>query len=232
MIKEAIVLAGGKGTRLQSVVSDVPKPMAAVNGKPFLAYLLEDLSKQGLETVILAVGYKREVIMDYFGDSYEGMNIKYSVEEEALGTGGAIRLACEMCEHNRVAAINGDTFFRVDLQQLSAFHTAHGAQLSIALKKMKDFDRYGTVNLDEEDKIIGFEEKTYKVEGLINGGIYVFDKALLTEADFPEKFSFEKDILESKYLDWPFYGLAFDTYFIDIGIPKDYEQSQHDLATL
>ena len=232
MIKEAIVLAGGKGTRLQSVVSDVPKPMAAVNGKPFLAYLLEDLSSQGLESVILAVGYKREVIMDYFGDNYQGMEVRYSVEEEALGTGGAIRLACKLCEHERVAAINGDTFFRVDLQKLSEFHSTHQAKLSIALKSMMDFDRYGTVILDENGRIIGFEEKSYKVQGLINGGIYVFDKRILTDTDFPEKFSFEKEILESRYQEWPFYGLSFDTYFIDIGIPKDYEQSQHDLAAL
>lgn len=232
MIKEAIVLCGGKGTRLRSVVSDVPKPMADINGRPFLAYLLDDLAEQGIETAILAVGYKREVIVDYFGDSYKGMDIKYSVEEEALGTGGGIKLACELAEGEEVLAINGDTFFQVDLKKLFAFYTENSASLVMALKAMTEFDRYGTVNIGEAGNILGFEEKKYQVAGLINGGVYLFRKSLLIDTDLPAKFSFETDILEKKYDKEAFYGLGYDTYFIDIGIPEDYERSKHDLAVL
>lgn len=232
MIKEAIVLCGGKGTRLRSVVSDVPKPMADINGRPFLAYLLDDLAEQGIETTILAVGYKREVIIDYFGDSYKGMNLKYSVEEEALGTGGGIKLACNHVEGEEVLAINGDTFFQVDLEKLSDFFNESSAALVMALKSMRDFDRYGTVRIGEDGRIMGFEEKQYQVEGLINGGVYLFRKSLLLETDLPLKFSFETDVLEKKYDNEAFYGLGYDTYFIDIGIPEDYERSKHDLTVL
>ncbi|MEO1212396.1 MAG: nucleotidyltransferase family protein [Bacteroidota bacterium] len=232
MIKEAIVLAGGKGTRLRSVVSDVPKPMADINGRPFLAYLLDDLAEQGVETCILAVGYKREVIFDYFGESYKGMSIKYSIEEEALGTGGAIKLACNLVEGEEVLAINGDTFFQVDLKKFYAFFTESSATLAMALKEMEDFERYGTVKIGDDGRIMGFEEKKYMPEGLINGGVYLFRKSLLLEEELPQKFSFETDILEKFYDEEAFYGTGFDSYFIDIGIPEDYEKSKHDLAVL
>jgi len=232
MIKEAIVLCGGKGTRLRSVVSDVPKPMADINGRPFLAYLLDDLADQGVETAILAVGYTREVILDYFGESYKGMNIKYSVEEEALGTGGGIKLACKLAKEEEVLAINGDTFFKVDLQKLYDFFEESSAAMVMALKQMQDFDRYGTVRIGKDGRIMGFEEKQYQKEGLINGGVYLFRKSMLEETDLPQKFSFETDILEKQYNNEAFYGLGYDTYFIDIGIPEDYEKSKHDLAVL
>ncbi|MEZ4774409.1 MAG: nucleotidyltransferase family protein [Bacteroidia bacterium] len=230
MIKEAIVLAGGMGTRLRSVVADVPKPMAEVNGRPFLAYLLDELNEQGVETVVLAVGYKREVIVDYFGEKYKNISLRYSVEEEALGTGGGIKQACEMLDRNDALVLNGDTFFGVDVQQLYQYYQKKDADLVLALKEMRDFDRYGTVQIDEAGQVTGFEEKAYKSVGMINGGIYLFKKELITNDLFPQKFSFEKDVLESLFPQKRFFGLAFDVYFIDIGIPQDYERSQRELA--
>lgn len=232
MIKEAIVLAGGMGTRLRSVVADVPKPMAEVNGRPFLAYLLDELNSQGLETVVLAVGYKREVIIDYFGEKYKNLTIRYSVEEEALGTGGGIKQATGLIDGEDVLVLNGDTFFHADYQELYCFYREKNADFVLALKEMKDFDRYGTVLVGEDGKVLGFEEKAFKAQGLINAGVYLFRKDLLDDETLQEKFSFEKEILEKMYATKAFFGLAFDVYFIDIGIPTDYERSQTDFAAL
>lgn len=232
MTKEAIVLAGGMGTRLRTVVSDVPKPMAPVNGRPFLAYVLDDLVTQGIERVILAVGYKREVIVEYFGIEYRGMELLYSVEEEPLGTGGAIKQAFDLVVGETAFVLNGDTYFNVSLSELDTFHEARSADMTLALKPMKDFDRYGTVIIDESEKILGFEEKQHRTEGLINGGVYLFGKNIWVGPELAEKFSFETEILEGLYATRTFCGMVSDTYFIDIGIPTDYERSQHDFATL
>lgn len=232
MTKEAIVLAGGMGTRLRTVVSDVPKPMAPVNGRPFLAYVLDDLVTQGIERVILAVGYKREVIVEYFGIEYRGMELLYSVEEEPLGTGGAIKQAFDLVVGKNAFVLNGDTYFSVSLSDLDAFHEKKHCDMTLALKPMKDFDRYGTVVTDDSGKILGFEEKQHRVEGLINGGVYLFGKNIWIGPELGEKFSFETEILEGLFATRTFCGMVSDTYFIDIGIPTDYERSQHDFASL
>ncbi len=233
MTKEAIVLAGGMGTRLRTVVSDVPKPMAPVNGRPFLAYVLDDLLAQGIERVILAVGYKREVIVDYFGNHYRGMDLVYSVEEQPLGTGGGIHQAFDLVHGDRAFVLNGDTFFQVNLSEMYRFHGEKVCDMTLALKPMQDFDRYGTVKVDESShRILGFEEKQHQASGLINGGVYLISQSLWGGLDLAEKFSFEKEILEGLYETRTFCGMVSDTYFIDIGIPTDYERSQHDFAAL
>ncbi len=224
MVKEAIVLAGGLGTRLREVVKDVPKPMADVNGKPFLEYLLTFLVKQSIEKVILSVGYKYEVIKSYFGKSFLGMEIVYSVETEPLGTGGGIRKSLSFVESENAFVLNGDTLFNIDLKKFFLFHEEKNSVLSVALKPMKQFDRYGSVKLDNNKRIIGFEEKRYHESGLINGGIYLLNKDFFTAFDLKEKFSFEKEFLEKYYNLYAFYGLEFEEYFIDIGIPEDYKK--------
>jgi D-glycero-alpha-D-manno-heptose 1-phosphate guanylyltransferase len=230
MVKEAIVLAGGLGTRLRKVVKDVPKPMADVNGKPFLEYLLAFLAKQQIEKVVLSVGYKYEVIKNYFGKFFSGMELVYSVESEPLGTGGGIRKSLSFVNSGNVFIVNGDTFFDVNLKKLFLFHKKKKSVISVALKPMKHFDRYGSVKLDENKKIIGFEEKKYHESGLINGGIYLLNKDFFMSFDLGEKFSFEKDFLEKYYNSYAFYGLEFESYFIDIGIPEDYENFKKDVA--
>ncbi|ELJ8910308.1 NTP transferase domain-containing protein, partial [Campylobacter coli] len=168
---QAIILCGGLGTRLKSVIKDIPKPMAPINDKPFLEFIFEHLKKQGIKEVILAVSYKYEVIQEYFKDEFLSIKIKYSIEKEPLGTGGAIKEALKFIK-NEAYVLNGDTFFGIDLSKLKL----NGSKICLALKQMNDFDRYGTVNVDEQCLVISFEEKVFKKQGLINGGIYLLKK--------------------------------------------------------
>lgn len=217
---EAIILAGGFGTRLSTVVSDVPKPMAPINERPFLEYLLDDLNEKGISRVILAVGYKKEIIKSHFKEKYKNIDIIYSDEDIPLGTGGAIKKALTLAENENIFIINGDTFFDVNLKEMYQFHKKNSSKLTLAIKEMEKFDRYGSLVLDK-DKIIKFEEKKYNEKGYINGGIYLINKELLIE-EKKENFSFEKEILENKNLKIEKYGYKSEGYFIDIGIPEDY----------
>ena len=229
MIREAIVLAGGLGTRLKNVIKDIPKPMADINGKPFLEYLFNYLTKYNINRVILSVGFKHEAIDKYFGKKYKDIDIIYAIEDEPLGTGGGILNASFYPHENLVFLINGDTFFNVDLNELHHFHSKSKADFSLSLKKMYDFDRYGTAEM-REDRIIKFNEKMHKEEGLINGGVYILNRFLFESLPFPDKFSFEKDFLEKYLNQYLINGYISDGYFIDIGIPEDYERAQKELS--
>ena len=231
MIKEAIILAGGLGTRLRSVVADKPKCMAPVSGKPFLHYLIDFLQKQGIENFIFSVGYMYEVIEEYLKQSYPPLNYSLSLEKEPLGTGGAIKLACKKTSEKNVLVCNGDTLYKIDCNKLSQFHEEKKAACSLTLKPMIDFDRYGVVELNEDQSIKSFKEKQFYHSGLINGGVYALNAEEFIKEEFPERFSFEKDFLEKK-VHVPnnerskLYGIIQDKYFIDIGIPEDYERAQ------
>lgn len=229
---DAIVLVGGLGTRLRSLITDVPKPMAPVAGVPFLDILLEKLSAHSIiERVILAVGYKRDVVQGYFGNLAYNRKVVYAIEKSPLGTGGAILNALAHTRSQEVLVLNGDTLFDVDIHDMVESHRQHKADLTLALKPMRDFSRYGTVQLDN-DRIIGFEEKQYKSEGLINGGIYLLNQTLfdgLPKA-LPHRFSFESDFLEVYLSQLNVYGFTSSGYFIDIGIPEDYRRAQQELA--
>src|ERR1035437_1166127 len=167
---EAIILAGGFGTRIQSVISDVPKPMAPVCGKPFLYYILQNLVQQKIERIILAVGYKNEVIINYFGYKFQSAALIYSVEDEPLGTGGGIRKAIEMTIGKKILIINGDTYFDLSISELDQFHSNGHFDLTMCLKPMKHFERYGTVTVDH-NRVSGMKEKQSCDSGLINGGV-------------------------------------------------------------
>lgn len=230
--QEAIILAGGKGTRLKDVVPDTPKVMAPVNGRPFLEYVLDHLAEYIFEHVVLAVGYEKEKIMDHFGERYRDIKISYSVEEEPLGTGGAIIKAFDLIDGNRAFVFNGDTMFRINLIRQFDFHTIRQTDFSIVLREVDDVSRYGSVELDEERKIINFFEKGEKRgKGLINGGVYLINKRFFNKYSFPERFSIEKDCLEALAHTGIFYGLVCKQYFIDIGIPEDYYKAQDDFTT-
>ena len=232
MFKEAVILAGGFGTRLSHVVSDVPKPMAPVYGRPFLCYLLDRLADAGIQRVVLATGYMHEVIETYFGTGYQGLEIIYSNEDQPLFTGGAIRQAAEKIQSEDFVVLNGDTLFDIDFQQLYDFHTSHDAHLSIALRRVEDTGRYGAVTC-ENDRIVAFHEKTdSQGAGDINGGIYAINRAWLLNQDLPTKFSFEKELMQPLAGDPHFYGLSFNDYFIDIGVPEDYFRAQQEFKTL
>ena len=229
-IREAIILAGGLGTRLRSAVPDLPKCMAPVAGKPFLYYLINYLREQGIEKWILSLGYRHEMIEEYISSEYDSSAFAFSVENEPLGTGGAIRMACFKCSEKTVLVVNGDTFFKVKLDKLSPFHHMCGADCTLSLKPMKKFDRYGVVTLNEDYSISSFKEKKYYEEGLINGGVYALDVKKFQQEKLPEKFSFEKEYLESYYPQRRMFGVIQDEYFIDIGIPEDYHRAQRELV--
>ncbi|MFR9166723.1 MAG: nucleotidyltransferase family protein [Dysgonomonas sp.] len=227
-MKECIILAGGYGTRLQTVVKDVPKCMAEVAGKPFLYYLFKYLINQEVDHIILSLGYKHEIITKWLKNNRFGIDISYVIETEPLGTGGAIKFATQKAKNETVSIVNGDTFFPVNLAELEAFHLKKNADISIALKPMENFDRYGSVELDGSDRILKFNEKKHCESGLINGGIYVINKKIFELHNLPDKFSFEKDILENKEMKLNVFGYPSDSYFIDIGIPEDYAKANID----
>lgn len=222
---EAIVLAGGLGTRLRSMVSDLPKPMAPIAEKPFLEYILSYLQKNGVTKVILSVGYKWETIQDYFSDNFQNIELVYSIENEPLGTGGAIKKAMEEVDGPDVYIINGDTFFDVPLSSLDLYS---GSKLVLSLKQMKDFERYGCVESDEEGIVTAFTEKGYRVQGNINGGVYLAKKDIFNNFDLADKFSFE-EFMENNYRALKISVKVFENYFIDIGIPDDYIKAQKEL---
>ncbi len=223
---KTIILVGGEGTRLKSVVKDVPKPMADINGKPFLSYLMDNMIKYGATEFILCVGHKKEIIMDFYKDNYKNIPVKYSIEEDLLGTGGAIKQAFDIYNIENAISINGDTFVKMDY--LDFYKKMQNEKFGIALKYVPDASRYGLVKT-LDDRIIEFTEKQDKIkDGFISAGIYFINKSMF-DRDLPNKFSFEKDILEkdAKILR-PKYYKAED-YFIDIGIPESYDQACKEL---
>ena len=229
---EIIILAGGLGTRLKDVIGNYPKCMAPVNGKPFLAYLFDYVNQQGATRVILSLGYKHNVVVDWLEEQDLYFELDYVVESEPLGTGGGILAAMEVAETDDVAVLNGDTMFKVNLREQYRFHKSKNAEATLALKKMHKFDRYGIVNANADGVITSFEEKRFQEEGLINGGAYFLNREAFMGRKLPEKFSFEKDYLERYVKEKGFYGHVSDDYFIDIGIPVDYDAAQVDFKTL
>lgn len=226
-ITEAIILAGGLGTRLRDAIGEFPKPLAPVNDKPFLHYLFAYLCTQEITTVVLSVGYKWEMIEADFGSQYLGIKIKYAKEKERLGTGGGIQLALEKINGDACFVINGDTFFDIELRALEEFHTS---ECTLAAKTMTNFDRYGTIDINSNGTVKAFNEKQPKDEGEINGGIYCLSKSITQNFPNKEAFSFEKEYLELNAGNGNVRAKVFDDYFMDIGIPSDYKQFESDVS--
>ena len=223
---EAIILAGGLGTRLRSVTGEVPKCLAPVDGKPFLQYLLDWLSRYDVTHVVLSVGYLKEQVFRFIESREWPFDITYAIENEPLGTGGGIRLALRHRRGKQVYVFNGDTFFNVDLN-----HLPFVAPVTLALKPMRDFDRYGAVDWDG-DLVTAFHEKEPCAEGLINGGVYALDRSQMDLTLYPRKFSFEKDFLEPMADLHQVAGQVQDGWFIDIGVPEDYARAQRELPEI
>lgn len=221
---EAVVLAGGLGTRLQAVVSDLPKPMAPIDGVPFLTYLLRWITRNGVTRVILSVGWKAGAIKMAYGRDFGNVPIAYCGEDTPLGTGGAVRKSLTMCAEENVIVMNGDTFFDVDLRELISFHIGKSADVTIALKEMRSFDRYGAVEV-ADGAVTSFREKRYMSEGFINGGVYCVRRDLFERFILPERFSFEEFIAE-RVSGLRIRALPFSGSFIDIGVPEDYLSAQ------
>lgn len=225
----AIILAGGLGTRLKETVPALPKCLAPVAGRPFLSFVIDALRAQGIEQIIFSLGYKADIIKNYLASEYPFLDHIIVEEDEPLGTGGAIKLACSKTTNENVLIVNGDTLFKINVTQLEAFHHQHKAVCSLALKPMKNFDRYGVVELDKNNSIISFKEKKNYAQGLINGGVYLLNVPQFLQHSFPKIFSFEKDYLEQNAGKGKLFGCVQDNYFIDIGVPEDYEKAQSEL---
>ena len=229
VIKQAIVLAGGLGTRLRGKVPELPKTLAPIAGRPFLAYLMEFFLSRGVYEFIFAVGYKKDLILEFLKTLPSTVQWQVSIESEPLGTGGAIRKACRLTGYEHSLILNGDSFFAIDPGMLSVQHGNTGADCTLALKHMAHADRYGLVTLNSESRISSFVEKKAQATGLINGGIYALRVDALLSQSLPEKFSFENDFLEKEFVKGKIFGQPQDGYFIDIGVPEDYERAQREL---
>jgi D-glycero-alpha-D-manno-heptose 1-phosphate guanylyltransferase len=226
---QAIVLAGGLGTRLRSVVPDLPKPMAPVAGRPFMSWVLDRLVDAGVARAVLAVGYRHQDIRHYFGDDYRGMALHYSVEHTPLGTGGAIRLAADLVTALPVFVLNGDTFLELDYAAMVAAHRQSSARLSMAVCSVPDVGRYGALVL-EGDTVCGFLEKGGNGAGNINAGVYLLSADILQQIPAHTVFSFEQQLLVPRVAELR--PLAFHTSgrFVDIGIPEDFARAQQWFA--
>ena len=225
---EAAILAGGLGTRLKSVINDVPKPMAPVNGKPFLEYLLDYLNNKGFNRVVLLIGYKASVIMNYFGDKYKNIDIVYSVERKRLGTGGALKFAIDKIVSDDFFLLNGDTFFSIDINSMSILKNS---KISIAIKKMYNFNRYGSIEIYKNGIIKKFTKKREMKSGYINAGISLIKKNIFVGYELNDFFSFE-NFLEKNYSSLKVNTALYDDYFVDIGIPDDYNKFKKDSINL
>jgi D-glycero-alpha-D-manno-heptose 1-phosphate guanylyltransferase len=218
MSTQVLILAGGLGTRLRSVVSDRPKVLAEVAGRPFITYLLDRLGQAGFRAVTLLTGYKGEMVEDQLGFNYQGLQLGYSVETTPLGTGGAIRAAARVIPCDQLLVLNGDTYFDVDYRDL--VEQATPASDLMACRQVADVGRYGAVQLDSTGRVTALAEKGAKGPGLINGGVYVLDREGMVS--WPtEVFSIEADYFPERVEDERMTGIAFDQAFIDIGVPDD-----------
>ena len=227
---EAIILAGGFGTRLRTVLPDLPKCMAPVHGRPFIEAMLQYLWEQGIEHIILSLGYRHQVVVEYVQKHHPDRNISFVIEEEPLGTGGAISLALNAANDAAVFILNGDTFFHANLHALEQFHRLHKADCSLVVKYMEDAARSGTVAFNDAQRVTAFQEKRDGARGWINGGVYLLNRDHYPARQFPKKYSFEHDYLSAKLQDFRICAQEQDAYFIDIGIPADYERAQREWA--
>lgn len=231
--KEALVLAGGLGTRLRTVVSDVPKPMAPLGGRPFLEYLFDYWSGQGIRRFVVSVGYLGHVVSEHFGHSYAGTRIEYCTEEQALGTGGALSKALQSIPWNDefLIVLNGDTWFNVDLSLFTVDAQRCQKPITVALKRIDANSRYGAVDVDNEMSITAFNVNRTRM-ALINSGCYLLSrKQIVTDmAQMPSVFSFENDFLGSYVEQHKVAGSIHEGAFIDIGVPEDYVRAGEIVA--
>jgi D-glycero-alpha-D-manno-heptose 1-phosphate guanylyltransferase len=203
--------------------------MAPVNGKPFLDYVISYFQGEGFTDFIFSLGYKHEIIETHLSNNYPELRVQLSVEENPLGTGGAIKKACKLAAEKNIFITNGDTLFKAGTTALLDLHQQKNADCTLALKPMKHFDRYGVIDLNEDGSINSFNEKKYYEKGLINGGLYLLNVASFLKEPFPSAFSFETAYLEKYYQQHKMFGLIQDKYFIDIGIPEDYARAGREL---
>lgn len=225
---DVIVLAGGEGTRLRNVIADIPKPLAPINGRPFLDILLSQLSRfDDINKVVLAVGYKAEMILDRYGGCPDyNFEIVFSIEKKLLGTGGAIKQAISFTGTDDIIVLNGDTYVEISFDDLFMFHRNRNAFVTVVLKEVDNVRRYGNVRIDNKNKVLLFEEKqNTNKQGLINAGVYLVKKSCFDNVEPSKVISFEREILPELVEKDRVYGFVVNGKFIDIGIPETYKEA-------
>jgi NDP-sugar pyrophosphorylase family protein len=224
---KAVLLVGGLGTRLRSAVSSLPKALASVGDRPFLELLVRQLARQGIDQLVMCTGYLAEQIEKTLGDGNNfGVTIEYSKETVPLGTAGALKLAQRYIQHeSEFLVLNGDSFLQIDFSELISFHRKHDSLATIAVVPVQNASRYGTVQVEADDRVLGFEEKTGdNVPGIINAGVYVFGNAIFTQ--IPEgPASLEREVFPN-LLELGVYAFEQRRLFIDIGTPDDYGRAK------
>ncbi|NOT37372.1 MAG: HAD-IIIA family hydrolase [Saprospiraceae bacterium] len=231
-MKECIILAGGLGTRLAHLILNLPKCLAPVNDKPFLHYLITYLIHQRIDRFIFSLGYKSDQIVQFIQTQYPQLKAKFIVENEPLGTGGAVINAIQEIESDNFFLVNADTYYTIDFEQLLNFHSQRNAAVSIAVKPFIRPLRYGTVIIDLNGRIQNFSEKSLIEYGLINGGVYILNKAYFRSKEMNKVFSLEKDLFERFVVEDDIFAQVQDQYFIDIGVPEDYQRVQEEFKSL
>ena len=221
---KAIILAGGLGTRLRNTVKNLPKPMAPINGRPFLEYQMDYWIEQGVSQFVLSVGYLNKTIFDHFGANYKGISIDYCIEDKPLGTGGGMLSAAKNMDEIFLV-LNGDTFIEVELEKLYNFHISNNSMWTLSLFKAEMNERYMGMEVDQNGRIISLKSREKSLNCYFNGGAYLIDPSILSKIDFFEnsKVSLENELLPDLLSsDTKIYGLECTGRFIDIGIPQDY----------
>jgi D-glycero-alpha-D-manno-heptose 1-phosphate guanylyltransferase len=222
---QAVVLAGGLGTRLRPVVADWPKVLATVHGRPWAMFLLDQLANAGIRQVVLLTGFKADQVQNALGEVYRGMRLVYSRESTPLGTAGAVRAALPLLINRAILLMNGDSYCAVDLAALREFHFRREADFSMVLAQSPDASRFGTVRVREDGRVVGFEEKTQSAGGWINAGIYLMATSLIAEIAPHRQISLEKEMFPPWIGRKAFYGFHTNGRFLDIGTPESYAQA-------
>lgn len=230
---DVVILAGGKGTRLSGVIGDVPKCLAMIGPNPFIEYQLAYLMSQGLYNIILSVSHLKEQIFNHFEGYWRTCGILFSIEDEPLGTGGAVKQALKYCTSEMVLVMNGDTLFTIDTSIIYKRQMQTNADAVIALRKVPDCGRYGKVTIDDHGWVKDFNEKVPDSgEGYINGGIYLFKRKVFDRVELPEAFSLEEYFLPQSCKLFRYQGIPFNDYFLDIGVPGDFERAQKEFGVI
>jgi NDP-sugar pyrophosphorylase family protein len=228
----AVILAGGLGTRLRTVVSDRPKVLADVGGRPFLAILLDQLVRAGVRSALLCTGYLGEQVESRFGPSYGPLALRYSRETAPLGTGGALRLAAAHIDSDSVLVLNGDSYCDADLPGFTTWHRSRESRASIVLVRARDARRFGRVAIDDAARIVQFSEKSAEPgPALINAGIYLLQPDVIDTIEPGRAVSLETDVFPTM-IQRGLYGYVSDAGLWDIGLPESYDRARSELPAL
>lgn len=222
---DVLILCGGFGTRLRPTVGDSQKVMAKIDDRPFLDIILDYVMKEGFQHVVLCAGYKSESLEGYYKNKNSPLIIEFSKEEEPLGTGGAVKHARKFIQSNPFLVLNGDSFCPVRLKEFVGFHKNKKALASVVVSRVKDAGDFGAIDMESDDRITAFKEKTEKTLSYVNAGVYCFDRNVFHHIPQEDKFSMEKDFFP-KLIGQGFFGYKTNKDFIDIGTPERYQAAK------